>query len=243
MPHFFIKSSQIENSKIIIPKGENYSHLKQSLRVSVGEKLLFIDENYIQYEAVVEYIGKDFISASIIKSYKSERFAKSNIYLAQSVLKNDAQNYVIQKATELGVKGIYPLITDNCVIKQNVAEQKLAHWQKISYEASKQCERPDVPIINPVRKFDFILNNNDFEHIFVFVERNSSLSLKEFLHKQKISFNDKILLVIGPEGGFSAEEFRKFDEYNLPKLTLGSLILRADTAVIAAVSNVLYELG
>jgi len=243
MPHFFIQSEQVENDKIKISKGETFTHLKSALRVNIGEKVLFIDEKYIQYETVVELIEKDFLIASVQNKYPSKRFIKHNLYLAQSVLKTDAQFYAIQKASELGVKAIYPLITDNCAVKQKVAEQKIPHWQKISYEASKQCERPDVAQIMPLNNFDFVLNNKEFEHILFFTERNSNTTLKELAAKKEIKPTDKILVVIGPEGGFSENEFAKMEKYAVNKLSLGNLILRADTAVTAALATVLYELG
>lgn len=243
MPHFFINSKQVENNQITIEKGENFTHIKSALRVQLGESLLFVDENYIQYETSVEKIEKDFFKVKIEKSYPSKRFLPHNIYLAQAVLKNDAQNYVIQKASELGIKGIYPLITDNCVIKTKVAQQKIPHWQKISYEASKQCERPDIAKIFPVNNFDFILSNKEFDHVFVFAERRSNCTLKDIRKNMELKKDAKILLVIGPEGGFSQDEFEKMEKSNLPRLTLGNLILRADTAVISAIATTLYELG
>ena len=132
---------------------------------------------------------------------------------------------------------------DNCVVKQKVAEQKIPHWQKISFEASKQCERPDVAEIMPVKNLDFVFGSKDFEHIFFFTEKAATCSLKEIVSKEKIKAQDKILVVIGPEGGFSENEFALMEKYSVNKLTLGNLILRADTATTAALATVLYELG
>ena len=235
MPHFFIKSDDIENNFIRIQKGDNYTHLKSALRVRLGEKILFIDENYVQYETFVHDINNQQIIAMIEKSYPSTRFSSKQIFLAQAMLKTDAQNYVIQKATELGAKAIFPLITDNCVIKKNVAEQKIAHMQKIAYESCKQCERPDIPQVHAPQNFDFIFNK-DFDHIIVCVERHAQISLVNALNQIKYKKNAKILLVTGPEGGFSEKEFELMKKNNVQMAALGNLILRADTAVVSALS-------
>ncbi len=242
MPHFFIKSEFISENKITIPQGDTYKHLKNALRIRLGEELMFVDENKIQYETKVLDINNNYICAEIIKNYPSTRFIEHALYLAQSVLKTDAMNYAVQKATELGIKGIYPIMTDNSVIKKSVAAQKIPHMQKIAYEAAKQCERPDIPPIFDVVDFDTVINNSEFRHIFCFVERESALSLKQAIAQSKIKKENKILLIIGPEGGFSENEFKKMDEHAIKKVTLGNLILRADTAATVAIANTIHEL-
>lgn len=236
MPHFFIKSNDIENNLIKIPKGDNYNHLKSALRVQTGEKILFIDENHVQYETKIQDINNQEILAKIEKQYYSKRFSPTNLFLAQAMLKTDAQNYVIQKATELGVKEIFPILTDNCVIKKNVAEQKIPHMQKIAYESCKQCERPDIPMVHAPKNFDFIFNN-DFDHVIICVERHAEFPLVKALKQLKLNKDAKILLATGPEGGFSEKEFELMKHHKTTMVSLGNLILRADTAVISALST------
>ena len=144
MPHFFINSSSINENKITLSDKENYNHIARSLHVKVGEKLLFVDEEMTQYETIVDKITSNSIVAKVCDFYASKRFLPINLYLAQSVLKKEAQNDAIQKACELGIKGVYPMITDNCTIKKSYAQEKIEKYNKLSYEASKQCERPDV---------------------------------------------------------------------------------------------------
>ena len=140
MPHFFINSKDIDDKIITISDESNYQHIVKSLRSTVGESLLLIDENEIEYKTEIKYISKDSIKAEIIDSYKSNRKLKYNLYLAQSPLRSDAQITIMEKATELGVAGIYPIYTDNCVLKKNVIENKIEKWQNTMYAASKQCE-------------------------------------------------------------------------------------------------------
>ncbi len=244
MPHFFIKTSDVNNNIITISDKENYKHIKQSLRAKINEPLLLVDENQIQYETRIAEITNTCIKTCISKKYPSNRYLKCKIHLAQSVLRSDAQNFVIQKATELGVCEIIPVITDNCAVKKSVAQGKIEHFKKIAYEAAKQCERPNIPIINGVFDFNKIININDYNHIIAFVERTSDLSLKKVFADCKIKENANILVIIGPEGGFSENEFEMLkSNKDIKKVTLGNLILKAETAVIAGLSNIIHELS
>lgn len=243
MPHFFITNDSINNNIITISDKENYNHIARSLHINIGENLLLVDENKTQYETTVGKITSNNIIAKINKSYPSKRTLPLNLYLAQSVLKKEAQTNVIQKACELGIKGIFPMITDNCTIKKSYAEDKVDKYNKLAYEASKQCERPDVAKIFNVTSLEDMLNSNNFEIKIACVEKYAQLSLKSFLNKIKLKENTKILVIIGPEGGFSQQEFNLLKNSNIPMVSLGNLILRADTAVINALSNIIYGLS
>jgi len=124
MPHFFIKSESVIGNEIKISDKETYNHIVKSLRAKVGEKLLLIDENEIEYTTEIKDISKVEISTDIIESHKSTRDLKYNLFLAQSPLRSDAQNTIIEKATELGIRGIYPIYTDNCAVKKSIIIQK-----------------------------------------------------------------------------------------------------------------------
>jgi len=242
MPHFFIDQNSITDNVITISDKENYNHIARSLHVKTGEKLLLVDENRTQYETVVDKITSSFISAKIIKSYMSKRVLPINLYLAQVVLKKEAQTDAVQKACELGVKGIYPLISDNCTIKKSYISEKIDKYNKLSYEASKQCERPDIAPVYDVCTLESMLESKDFDIKIACVEKYAQTSLKSFLNTIKPEKNARILVIIGPEGGFSEREFDLLKASKIPMVSLGNLILRADTAVVAALSNVIYGL-
>lgn len=240
MPHFFINSkNKIENS-IIINEPETYRHVARSLRSKVGEKLLLIDENQIQYETAIENISSNEIVCKIEKEYLSSRDLSFDLYLAQSPLRSDAQLTIMEKATELGVRGVYPVITDNCALAKSVLDKKHEKWQKVMFEASKQCERAKIPECYKPTTLESLLEQN-FDKVLVLAERSTEITLKEYMTKNPINKGDKVLLIIGPEGGFSQREFEYFKSNNLPLVTLGDLILKAETAVIVAIGNVVYE--
>lgn len=240
MPHFFINSKNVSNSTVSIEDVENYRHIAKSLRAKIGEKLLLIDENQIQYEAVISEINSKTITCKIEKFYPSRRDLEFDLFLAQSPLRSDAQLTIMEKATELGVRAIYPVITDNCALNKSVFAKKTEKWQKVMYEASKQCERAKIPTCYEPTSIEEVLKN-PFDKILVFGERLTEISLKNYLKENPIHKSERVLVIIGPEGGFSQREFEFFKSKNLPVITLGDLILKAETAVIVALGDIIYE--
>ena len=236
MPHFFINSNNKTDNKIVISDADNYRHIARSLRARCGEKLLLIDENQIQYETKISEINSKEVVCEIEKSYLSKRDLEFDLYLAQSPLRSDAQLTIMEKATELGVRGVYPVFTDNCALKVNKQEK----WQKVMFEASKQCERAKIPTCFAPTTFEEILQK-DFDKIIVLAERSTEKSLKQYLSENPTKKGERILAIIGPEGGFSQKEFDYFRSKNLPLISLGDLILKAETAVIVTLGDIVYE--
>lgn len=237
MPHFIIKSTQINNNSVLIDDKDLYKHIIKVMRAKTGEKLLFLDENEIQYETVISEITSNSFSALITNKYKSNRKLPLNLYVAQSVLNSDDQTSAIQKATELGVKGIIPLSTDNCAVKETVIKSKIEKWQKTVLESVKQCERADIPKVFEMKHIKDIIKN--FDNVIVFAEKYAEKNFFEYIKQSPIDINSSILIIIGPEGGFSELEFSFFKENNIPLITLGNLIYRADTALCAALTTVI----
>ncbi len=236
MPHFFIDSNNKTDNKIVISDADNYRHIARSLRARCGEKLLLIDENQIQYETKISEINSKEVICEIEKSYLSKRDLEFDLFLAQSPLRSDAQLTVMEKATELGVRGVYTVFTDNCALRVNKQEK----WQKVMFEASKQCERAKIPTCFAPTTFEEILQK-DFDKIIVLAERSTEKSLKQYLSENPTKKGERILAIIGPEGGFSQKEFDFFKSKNLPLISLGDLILKAETAVIVTLGDIVYE--
>ena len=243
MPHFFISSNSVNKDIITVSDKENFHHIVRVLRAKIGETLLLVDENGTSYKTVIENINSNAITTKVVQTEKSNHRLNLSLYLVQSVLKTDAQNFVMQKATELGVKGIIPIATDNCVIKPSVIDSKAEKWQKIANEAVKQCERTDFPVVMPRMAFRDFLEDKSFDIKIACVERKQKETLKACLKNLKYTPETKIAVIIGPEGGFSAAELKQLKEHDeIYKVSLGNLILRAETAVICAISNIIYEL-
>lgn len=241
MPHFFINTKNINNDLVTIDDKENYQHIARSLRAKIGEKLRMIDENRIQYEGKISEITKNSIEVVIEKKYPSENKLGFNLFLAQVPLRSDFQNLVMEKATELGVNGVYPVYSDNCSVAKSVIEKKLPKWQRIMYEASKQCERAFVPDCFELTTLEELLNNDKFDRIIAFCERDYKLSMKKYFSENPIKTDENILVIVGPEGGFTKREFELFEKSGIIMLSLGDMILKAETAVIVGLGNIIYE--
>ena len=237
MPHFLIEAKNIQDNKITVREKDLYQHIIKSLRAKIGEKILFLDENEIQYETKLSQINSFDFVCSIEKKYPSNRKLGLNLYVAQSVLNSDAQISSIQKATELGVKGIIPLHTDNCSVKESVIKNKIEKWQKIALESVKQCERADIPIVYESASIEDMLEK--YEQVIVFFFYYAEKNFFNYIKENKLDKNKSILVIIGPEGGFSQREFDIFIEKKIPLITLGNLIYRADTALTAALTTII----
>lgn len=243
MPQFLITSKEISEENIIIRQKSDIKHITDVLRSKKGDEILFIDEQEMLYTTRLLDFSKDYLKAEIIKKEKSIRRLNTDITLIQSILKSSAQDFTIQKATELGIGAILPIITKYSVVKienEKDKQKKVEKWQKIALESCKQCERSKSPTILPVKTLQET-TKIDFDIKIACVERTSETSLKDFLRKTNYQPAQKIGVFIGPEGGWSDLEIEFFDKNNIPKVSLGNLILRAETATITALSGIIYE--
>lgn len=239
MPHFFINSSSKKENKILINDKENYTHIAKSLRARIGEEIKLCDELENIYYCKIIDINKTEITAEILSVNISSRKLNFDLTIAQSPLRSDAQLTLVEKATELGIKDIYPIFTEHCALAKNIASNKVEKWQKTMFEASKQCERANIPTCHALTTVEN-LPLQDYDKVIVFAERNEEYSLKEYIAKNPIKDGAKILVIIGPEGGFSQKEFDWFKSKKLPLVSLGKLILKAETATITGIGNLIY---
>lgn len=243
MAQFFIKPENIDDNEIFITDSSDINHIINVLRFTKGDEIMLAAPDDIVYNTQIIEIRQNLINTKIIDKYKSNRKLNINITLAQSILKGQKQDIVIQKVVELGVNSIIPFISKNAVVKINSEKEKIQknkRWQKIAYEAAKQCQRTSIPEISQIVSINELLNLNDFDIKFVCVEKNSKLSIKTFLTANKAKHKN-ILVAIGPEGGWDGGEFKLFKENDFSCVTLGNLILRAETAAITAIANIIYE--
>ncbi len=240
MPHFLIKKEEIKTPFIELTDNENLFHILKVLRKKEGEKIKFIDENQVIYSCTIEKTSKNSLRALILKKEKSNRILPYDLVLVQSILANDAQNLAVANATQTGVKEIYPIISDNTSIKIKNPQDKIDKWQKIAQENFKQCERADIPKIQPIQPLLEILSNFKKENILIFAEKYENSTLNTALND--IDKTSEIAIVIGPEGGFSEDEFENFKKNNYKLITLGNMIYKAPNAITAAISNVISRL-
>ena len=240
MPHFLIKNEEINKDFINLTDKENLFHICKVLRAKIGEEIKFIDENQNVYLTKITNITKISLEAEIIEKTKSERILKTNLCLIQSILMSDAQNSAISNAVQSGIKEIYPVISDNTSTSLNSVKNKIEKWEKVALENFKQCERADLPIIHEVMDLKTALNDFKKENILIFAEKFDNIDIDKSLND--LNKNEKIAIVIGPEGGFSDCEFEYFKKENYKLLSLGKMIYKAPNAITAAISNVITRI-
>lgn len=240
MPHFLIKKEEIFNSFIELKTNENLFHITKVLRAKCGEKIKFIDENQIVYHCEINEISKNYLKANILTSEKSQRILDYDLCLIQSILAPDAQNLAIANAVQTGVKEIYPVISDNVSQSLKTLENKKEKWEKIALENFKQCERADLATIQPIKTLKEALEEFKKENILIFAEKYVNIELNKAL--VDINKQEKIAVVIGPEGGFSQKEFEYFTDNKYKLISLGNMIYKAPNAITAGISNVITRI-
>jgi len=243
VPNFFIKKVQIKDHHIEI-RGELLRHLRDSLRVQRGERIFCVDEDASRYTVVVTHVGKDLLTGDVTEEVKRGKGPAVYIHIAQAVPKGPRLDFIIEKATELGVSAITPVITERSVVrieKERVGE-RLKRWRRIALESAQQSGRWDVPeIAPPVTLPEFLASFRKTDLNLLLWEGEKRVTLRGVLKgAQGVK---SVTVLIGPEGGFSEDEVGKAVEKGFVAVSLGELILRTETAPIAALSILQYEFG
>ena len=157
----------------------------------------------------------------------------------QSLVKEQKMDYILQKSTELGVDEIIPLNAERSIIKiDNKENKKIERWNKVLKEASEQSKRNTIPILDKIYSLKD-LKDIDIKHKYICSVKEKEKTIKSIL--SKISISDTILFVIGPEGGLSDKEEEILVESGFERITLGSNVLRTETASSFILSAIDYE--
>lgn len=241
MPKFFVNPSNIFENNIIID-GEDVKHITKVLRLSKKDDITICDGFGFDYLAEIEKIENNLVYTKILSKTKNLSEPKINITLFQGLPKSDKMEYIIMKATELGISQIIPVVTKNTVVKieDKKEKNKVERWNKISLQASKQSGRGLVPNVGCVIDFDKAISqikNYDLAIIPYELEKNNKL--KNVLSKNETLKN--IAVFIGPEGGFDQSEIKNATNNNVIPVTLGNRILKTETAGISVLSILMYH--
>ncbi len=243
MHHFFTDPQNVYEKEIIIT-GNDVNHMKNVLRIKPGELVKISDGNGIEYECSVNRYESENAILNILNSFKSNSELSSEIYLFQGLPKGDKMELIIQKAAELGVYKVVPVATKRAVVKLDPkkAAKKVERWNAISLSAAKQSGRSMIPEVEQVMSFSEALQYAKQMDLILFpYELAEGMSItKEII--STIKSNQKIGVFIGPEGGFEEEEVRKAEEIGAHPITLGKRILRTETAGLAVLSILMYQL-
>lgn len=213
-------------------------HAGTVLRLGVGDFITLFCDNNTEYAAVLSEIHKKSIRVHILQAAVVNRESPRIIHLAQAMTKGDKMEWIIQKAVELGVHSITPLITERCVVKLDAdrLHKKQQQWQAIAIGACEQSGRNRIPLIHPSCDLDY------------FLQHCSALKLTLSPHAEEgwpiiPDPSTALALIIGPEGGLSPQEIQKTLAFQAHTLRLGPRTLRTETAAIAALSLLQMRYG
>jgi 16S rRNA (uracil1498-N3)-methyltransferase len=238
-PRFFISPDQVSGPLITVT-GEDVRHIGTVLRMRPGDELLLCDGQGTDYSVTIKNVSRTEINAEIRTAMR--RAIKSpRVTLGQGLPKSDKMDWIVQKATELGVSAIVPLVTERTIVKVRDEEKRAARWQKICREAAMQSNRPDMPNVEAIRTFaDFLQTLNPEPGTLLLLPwEEGTKPMKNVLRGNEGIKH--VIILIGPEGGFSFSEAAIAQEHGFHLVSLGPNILRTETAAVAALSMILYE--
>ena len=253
MDRFFVEPERLNlDDKTLYIDGEDVKHISKVLRYGQGDEIEVCDSNGHEYICRIESIDKTRIDLSIVDEVDINRESRIRVSLYQGVPKSTKMEIILQKLTEAGVDEIVLVNTKRSVvnIKGDKADKKFDRWERIIYEAAKQCKRGMIPKLRGILSFKEALEDmgkNDINICPYEVEK--SLGIKEALQtgqvKKILENKDEVRvgIFIGPEGGFAEEENEMVKTAGIASVTMGPRIFRTETASIVATAITLYELG
>jgi|TARA_B110000259_G_scaffold113746_1_gene129682 16S rRNA (uracil1498-N3)-methyltransferase len=214
--------------------GSAARHLSSALRLSVGQEITLFNGQGGEFAATLTTTAKSQVDVSIGDCREIDRESPLRLHLAIAVSRGERMDWIVQKATELGVTEITPLFSERTEVKLNGErlEKKLRHWQQVSISACEQCQRNIVPTINDALTLDKWLSQSDgdSDQLKLVLHHRSDKTLAQ--HQTPTS----VCLLVGPEGGLSDNEISRALDRGFAALTLGPRVMRTETAPLAAIS-------
>ena len=235
MHRFFTDTIQPHTAVV---RGEDVKHISRVLRLKPGDPVQLCDGEGNECEAIIESIAPDAVTFSTRAWTEAQSESAVAVTLFQCLPKTGKMETIIQKCVELGAAGFVPVQSERCVVVLKAPyEGRIERWQRVSEEAAKQSRRgriPKVGLPEPLKNLDF----SAFDTALVAYENERTVSLKQALREHPCK---RIAIVIGPEGGFSAEEIAILTEKGAVPVSLGTRILRTETAGMAMLAQIMYE--
>lgn len=237
MTRLYIPSPLTVGAEVALPEPAA-RHAVQVLRLREGEAVTLFDGRGGEYAAQLTTIAKREVTATVIAHRDVERESPLDLTLAQCVSKGDRMDYTVQKAVELGVTRIVPLLSERTVVRLDAErwQKKREHWQGIIVGACEQCGRNRLPLLAPVQTLDTWLAAGDGLRLLLDPMAGGGL-------RQRPPPPSVVSLLVGPEGGLSAAELDAARAAGCESLALGPRVLRTETAGVAALAAIQARWG
>lgn len=253
MSRYFVEKGA-DIGEIITISGEDFHHIKNVLRKRLGDTLTVSDGKGFEFKVSIKRVYTDCIEACVEEVFECDSESNLKLTLYQGLPKSDKMELIIQKCVELGVSRMVPVSTNRCVVKLDAetAKKKIARWQKIAFEAAKQSNRGVVPTVELPMTLEEAVKASKSAQLSIIPYENEEASLREAIHggRRLKGANGELdsnifeaAVFIGPEGGFEETEIEFARENGVKPVSLGPRILRTETAGLAVISILMYELG
>lgn len=244
MPRFFIEPQEVQPGDIITVGGEDARHISYSLRAKPGEEYVLCDACNYEYHCKITGITSDAVNFKLVEKKPCEAEPDVKVTLFQALIKGDKFDAVVQKAVEMGVYEIVPVISDRCVSRpdEKQLEKKIERWRKISKSAAMQCARSYVPDVTEAVTFEKCLDMiSGADCGFICYEAEPHEPMKDIFLKSSAKIRAKTYsFFVGPEGGISPVEAEKARQSGIPLASLGKRILRTETAPLCVISSIMF---
>ena len=241
MARFFVSSQELDCDEIVLT-GENAQHAKV-LRLKAGEEILVCDGQGMECRCEVTGVSKDAVEVRVLERRDSASEAAVQVSVYMAFPKADKLEHVIQKATELGAYEIVAFPSGRCISKpdEKSMKKKLERWQKIAASAAEQSGRGRIPNVIALNSYAEALKRAaQADKALMFYENEHATTLRMALETGSWK---TVSLLTGPEGGLEEKEVNQARDAGLQVCTLGSRILRCETAPLCALSAVMYAAG
>jgi len=207
-------------------------HIRTVMRAKENDPITLFNGEGGEYAGILTHLSKKKVIVHIASFSPREAESPLTLYLAQGLSRGEKMDFTIQKAVELGIQKIIPLLTDRSTLKltPDRLQKRMQHWESIVIHAAEQCGRNRLPAILPPMTLSELLTELPAEWYFILNPANTP-SVPLSLQK-----NHRIVMIIGPEGGFSAQEMAFAMKNKCQSLNLGPRILRTETAGLAAIT-------
>jgi 16S rRNA (uracil1498-N3)-methyltransferase len=244
MHRFFIPSDWVDRDRVVI-KGRQVHQLRDVLRLGIGDRIVVLDNTGREYEIELDDVVRGHV-AGVVRRTSLVVEPRTSVTVYQALLKGSKFEFIIQKCTELGVARFVPMLCERCAAREisGVSASKLERWRRIILEAAEQSGRGKLPMLEPVVPFEQACQSAVGFSLLPW-EEEKTLGLRAPL-QDEINHRGDLLsvnLFIGPEGGFTPSEVDFARNCGIAPVTLGSRVLRAETAGLVAASAVFYECG
>ena len=244
MNRFYIEQNQIAEDKITVI-GDDVNHIKNVLRMKIGEHILFCDCQGYDYHCKIESFDAKTVIAAIESKTETKTELKTKIYLFQGLPKKDKMELIVQKAVELGVTEVIPVMMKRTIVKledKKKEAKKLERWNTIAQSAAKQSNRGVIPTVSSVLTYKEALKRAESMDIVILPYENEGGMAKSKEIIKSIKGKQSVAIFIGPEGGFDEEEIHQASQLGMMPVSLGKRILRTETAGLAVLSILMFDL-